>query len=70
MNKNKGVPAGTQKTTVKNAQLKVATVKQTGDANFGIPEKTLNYLLIITDKGNVRLNIGDKSYATIKELLS
>lgn len=60
----------TQVTTVKNAQLKVAQLKQTGDKEMGIEEKTLNYLLIITDKGQLRINVGEKTISTIKELIS
>lgn len=55
-------------TTVLNAQVKVAQIKQTGDKDFGIEEKTLNYLLIVTDKGQVRLNVGDKTYQQVKEI--
>lgn len=57
-------------TTVKNAQLKVAKIKQSGDVEFGIEAKTLNYLLIITDKGQLRINVGEKTIETIKELIS
>lgn len=57
-------------TTVKNAQLKVAMIKQSGDEEFGLQPKTLNYLLIITDKGQLRVNVGDKTAQTIKELIS
>lgn len=70
--KNSKVSVKTEntKTTVKNAQLKVATMKQTGDADFGLEEKTLHYLLIITDKGQLRINVGEKTITTIKELIS
>lgn len=52
-----------------NALIKVAQVKQTGDSDFGLDDKTVSYLLIITPKGNVRLNIGNGRYEEIKEIL-
>lgn len=57
-------------TTVNNAQVKVAVIKQSGDDEFGIEPKTLNYLLIITDKGQLRINVGEKTIQTIKELIT
>lgn len=55
--------------TVPNAQVKVAKIKQMGDADFGIEEKELAYLLIITDKGTVRMNIGTARADELKEIL-
>lgn len=56
------------KTTVKNCQIKVAKIKQTAAPEMGIEEKTMYYLLIITDKGQVRLNVGEKTYTTVEEI--
>lgn len=56
-------------TTVKNAQVKVAKITQTGNKEMGIEEKNLFYLMVITDKGTTRLNVGEKTYNTINEIL-
>lgn len=56
-------------TTVNNAQVKVAKVEQTADKEFGIEAKTMYYLLVVTDKGQKRLNVGKDTYETVKELL-
>lgn len=61
--------ATAQTTTTKNAQVKVANIKQTGNKEMGIEEKNLYYLLVITDKGQVRLNVGEKTFNTINEIL-
>jgi hypothetical protein len=57
------------KTTVPNAQVKVAKVEQTGDKDFGLEPKVLYYLMVITDKGTLRMNIGEKAHNTLKEML-
>lgn len=55
--------------TVPNALVKVAKVKQSGDEEFGIEPKELSYMLIITDKGTVRMNIGNARADELKEIL-
>lgn len=59
----------TNVTTVTNAQVKTAKVTQTANAELGMAEKNLCYLIIITDKGNVRINVGEKTYTTVTDLL-
>lgn len=55
--------------TVPNAQVKIAKVTQTGDADFGLEPKELSYMIVITDKGTVRMNIGNARYDELKEIL-
>ena len=56
-------------TTLTNAQVKVTSVKQTANTELGTPEKTMWYLIIITDAGKKVINIGEKKHDEIKELL-
>lgn len=64
----KATANGQQATTVKNAQVKVAKVVQTGNEEFGLKEKTLYYLAIITDKGKMQINVGEKTYLDVQKL--
>lgn len=57
-----------QTTTVLNAQVKTAKVTQTGNKEMGIEEKTLYYLLVVTDKGQKRLNVGKDTYEEITKI--
>lgn len=56
-------------TTVLNAQLRVTSVTQTANADLGSEEKTLYYLIIITDLGKEVINIGQKTHDKVKALL-
>jgi len=56
-------------TTLRNALIKVTKVTQSGDEEFGIEPKTVCYLLIVTDKGTHRLNIGEGTVEKLKEIL-
>lgn len=60
--------ANNEKTTINNAQVKVAKVVQTGNEEFGLKEKTLYYLAIITDKGKMQINVGEKTYLDVQKL--
>lgn len=55
-------------TTVLNAQVKTAKINQTGAEELGIASKTLYYLVIINDKGTVRLNVGEKTYTEVTKI--
>ena len=56
------------KTTVTNAQIKTAKVTQTANQELDIPEKNLYYLVIITDKGTKKINVGEKTHNEVKAL--
>jgi len=58
------------KTTVTNAQVKTAKVTQTANEDLGMAEKNLYFLVIITDKGTIKINVGEKTYTTVTELLT
>ena len=58
-----------EKTTVPNAQVKVTSVKQTANTELGTPEKTLHYLIIITDQGKEVINVGEKTHNKVEALL-
>lgn len=58
-----------EKTTVTNAQVKVTSITQTANAELGTDEKTLYYLIVITDKGKEVINIGEKTHNKIAALL-
>lgn len=62
---NKELPT----TTVKNAQVKVTKITQTANAELESPEKTMYYLIIITDQGKKSINIGEKTFNDITEIL-
>lgn len=56
-------------TTVLNAQVKTTTSTQTGNAELGTKDKTMYYLIIITDKGKHVINVGEGTVNKINELL-
>lgn len=55
-------------TTVKNAQVKVARIIQSGNEELGLQEKALYYLVIITDKGKLQINVGQKTHDQVQHL--
>lgn len=56
-------------TTVLNAQVKVTTATQTGNTELGTKDKTMYYLIIITDKGKHVINVGEGTHNKVAELL-
>lgn len=57
-------------TTVLNAQVKTAKISQTAAEELGIASKTLYYLAITTDKGTLRLNVGEKTFTEVTKITS
>lgn len=53
-----------------NAHVKVAAVKQSGNEEFGMKEKTLWFVSIETPQGKLQMNIGEKSHKTLQEILT
>lgn len=65
---NDKTPTPEVKTTVLNAQVKTAKVTQSGNEELGLKEKNLYYLVIITDKGKMQINVGEKTHDDVKKL--
>lgn len=57
-----------QKTTVLNAQVKVGKVTQTANEEFGIEDKVTHVMLIITDKGQHKMTVGEETFKKVSEL--
>lgn len=58
----------TQKQLEKNANVRVATIKQTGGKEFGFDDKELHYLVIETEAGKETINVGKKTVEKISKL--
>lgn len=56
------------RTTVTNAQVKVGKVTQTANAEFGIEDKITYVMLIITDKGQHKMTVGEETFRKVSEL--
>lgn len=57
-----------EKKTVTNAQVKVGRVTQTANAEFGIEDKVSYVMLIITDKGQHKMTVGEETFKKVSEL--
>lgn len=58
-----------EKPIVLNALVRTTQIKVPANEMLGTSEKNMNYLLIITDKGTVQINVGDKTYNSITEII-
>lgn len=51
-----------------NAEVRTTTVTQSGNEVLGTKEKKLYYLIVRTDKGQLIINVGEKTHDEVQKL--
>lgn len=52
-----------------NAKIQVTSVTQTANEVLGTKERKLHFLVISTEKGNYKMNVGEKTIEEVSKLI-